>query len=153
MLPETKLLDLRNRTTDPQAVPCLIPVIGTSELNHLMWTNWKKQLATGCCKFLVDEQEAQGLLEDSGEFYQLSSEGFADRMIPFIETTSLIYEAINLKSIWKKDILKLEEPRSGTKDKAVVASYGNYIISQLELQWAKIEQEEDLDIDDIQLVW
>ena len=40
-----------------------------------------------------------------------------------------------------------------TKDKSVVMSYGNYVITKIENQWAQAEQEDTEDIDTIQLVW
>lgn len=154
VVPNTKLDDLRQRCKDPNPIPCVIPMVGTAELNHLVWTELKKQLNINSCKFLIDEQQKQSLLEDTGEYYQMSAERLSEVLLPYVETTSLVYEAINLKSEWKNDKLKLIEPRSGTKDKAVVCAYGNYIISKIELQWAKLEnQEDDSDMEDFQWVY
>lgn len=143
VVPETKLEDLRKRCKDPNPIACIIPIVGTADFNHLAWTELKKQLSINNCNFLVDEQHKQSLLEDSGEYYQLSVEKLADILLPYVETTSLVYEAINLKAEWKNDKLKLVEPRSGTKDKAVVCAYGNYIMSKIELQWAKLANSDD----------
>lgn len=154
VVPEAKLNDLRQRCKDPNPIPCIIPFIGSADLNHLIWTELKKQLSINSCKFLIDAQQKQSLLEDTGEYYQMSAERLAEVLLPYVETTSLVYEAINLKSEWKNDKLKLIEPRSGTKDKAVVCAYGNYIISKIELQWAKLEnQEDDSDMEDFQWVY
>lgn len=155
VVPEAKLNDLRQRCKDPNPIPCIIPIVGTPELNHLIWTELKKQLSIQSCKFLLDEQNKQSLMEENGEYYQLSVEGLAKKLLPYVETTSMIYEAINLKAEWKNDKLKLSEPRSGTKDKAIVCAYGNYIISKIELQWAKLENQDDddSDWDDIDLVY
>ena len=49
--------------------------------------------------------------------------------------------------------MKLKEPRMGTKDRAVFLSYGNYIASKLENKYNQSMQEDDVDIDDIQLVF
>lgn len=147
VVPDSKLEDLRQRCKDPNAIPCIIPVVGVTELNHLIWTELKKQLSINNCKFLIDEQHKQSLLEDDGSYYQMSAERLTEVLLPYVETTSMIYEAINLKAEWKNDRLKLVEPRSGTKDKAVVCAYGNYIISKIELQWAKLENEEDTSSD------
>ena len=154
VVPDAKLEDLRSRTKDKDPIPCIIPIVATGELNHIMWLDLKKQLTSLNCKFLISEADYQSTLEDDGTFYNLTSEELADKLLPYIETTAMIYEAINLKSDWKNDRLKLIEPRSGTKDKAVVCSYGNYIISKLEMQWLRsIQAKEDTDYDDIQLIW
>lgn len=153
-VPDAKIQELRSRSKDANPIPAIIPIQGTSEFNHLVWMELKRQLSINACKFLIDEQVKQSLLEDDGTYYQLSAEKLAEVLLPYVETTSLIYETINLKAIWKNDYLKLAEPRSGTKDKAVVCAYGNYIISKIELQWAKLEnQEDDSDMDDFQWVY
>jgi hypothetical protein len=159
VVPEAKLNDLRQRSKDPNAIPCIIPVVGTPELNHLIWTELKKQLSVNNCKFLVGTQEYENILVDNKEYFKDSGNSGIDELVkkklPYIETTSMIYEAINLKAEWKNDKLKLSEPRSGTKDKAIVCAYGNYIISKIELQWAKLENQDDddSDWDDIDLVY
>lgn len=153
IVPEAKLADLRSRTVDKEAIPCIIPAIGTADLNSTMWYDIKKQLTCGNCKFLIDENEYQTSLEQSGEYFKLSVEDLVDKMMPYVETSALIYEAINLDAEYKTDKVKLVEKRSMTKDKAVVMSYGNYIITKIENQWAQSEQDDDTDIDDIQLVF
>ena len=65
----------------------------------------------------------------------------------------LITEAVNLSAEFKDGRVRLKEPRSGTKDRAIVLSYGNYIASKLENKYNQSMQEDDVDIDDIQLVF
>lgn len=153
--PEAKLKDLRERCKDPDPIPCIIPIVATTDLNHAMWTELKKQLSIKACKFLMDEQHKQGELEDTGDYYRLPTETIARILLPYMETNSLVFEAINLKGTWKNDKLSLTEPRSGTKDRAVTCAYGNYIISKIELQWAKLENAEDnsADWDDFQCIY
>lgn len=153
VVPSTKLADLRERTVDPQAIPCIIPMIGTGELNSTCWVELKKQLECGNIKFLVSMQDRQEAIEDDGTFFKLSTEELAQELSPYGQTDLLIQEAINLKTEFKNDKIKLIEPRSGTKDRAVVLSYGNYIASLIENEWNKQNQNEDFDIDSIQLVW
>lgn len=153
VLPANKLEDYRNRTVDKEAIPCIIPIGGTLELNSDMWYGLKKEMSCNHCKFLVDEKEYQERLEDTGEYFNLSSEEFADKMLPYVQTNMLIYEAINLEATYINEKVKLSEKRSMTKDMAMVMSYANHIISKIENQWAKSKQEEEFDINNIQLVW
>ena len=153
LVPETKLADLRQRTVDKEAIPCIIPAIGTADLNSTMWFDIKKQLSCGNCKFLIDENEYQETLEKSGEYFSLGVEEIVDKMMPYVETSALIYESINLDAEYKSEKVKLVEKRSMTKDKSVVMSYGNYVITKIENQWAQAEQEDTEDMDTIQLVW
>lgn len=153
VVPQGKIEDLRNRTVDKNYKPCIIPMIGTSELNSIMWVELKKQLSCNNIKFLVSMQDRQTILEDNGEYFNLTSDELANELVPYGQTDELIREAINLKAEFKNDKVKLVEPRSGTKDRAVVLSYGNYIASLIENEWNKQAQTEEFDINSIQLIW
>ena len=65
----------------------------------------------------------------------------------------LIQECIELRPEYRNDKIKLVEPRSGTKDRAVILSYGNYMASLIEQEWLRQQQTDDDDLDDIELVW
>lgn len=150
---ESKLGDLRMRTVDPDAIPCVIPVIGTSELNHLCWVELKKQLETDNIKFPISMGERQDQLEDSGEYFTMSVEEIGDELAPYGEVDLLIQEAVNLRAELKMDKVYLREPRSGTKDRVIVLAYGNYIASLIENVWKKQMQKSSYDLNKIQLVW
>lgn len=150
---EEKLKDLRSRTIDKSAIHCVIPFIGTSALNSVSWVELKKNLEYNRIKFLISMDEYEQELIDSGDYYALSPESLADKMLPYGQTDMLIQEAVNLKTEIRNDNVKLVEPRSGTKDRIVVLSYGNYIASLIENEWNKQEQEEDYDLSDFQWVW
>lgn len=153
VIPQGKIDDLKSRTVDENYKPCIIPMIGTSELNSVMWVELKKQLSCNNIKFLVTMQDRQTILEDSGEYFNLTSEELANELIPYGQTEELIREAINLRAEFRNDKVKLVESRSGTKDRAVVLSYGNYIASLIENEWNKQAQTEEIDVSQIQLVW
>ena len=119
----------------------------------IMWVELKKQLSCNNIKFLVSMQDRQTILEDNGEYFNLTSDELASELVPYGQTDELIREAINLKAEFKNDKVKLVEPRSGTKDRAVVLSYGNYIASLIENEWNKQAQTEEFDINSIQLIW
>jgi adenine-specific DNA methylase len=77
----------------------------------------------------------------------------AQELAPYGQVDLMIQEAVNLSAEFKDGRVKLKEPRMGTKDRAVCLSYGNYIASKLENKYNQSMQEDDLDIDDIQLVF
>lgn len=153
ILPQGKLEDLRQRTVDKIPIQCMIPISATGDTNSIMWAALKKQLECNNIKFLISSQDKQTELEDNGKYFNLSSEELADELLPYNQVDSLIHEAINLKGEFKNDKIKLIEPRSGTKDRVVVLSYGNYIADLIENEWNKQSQKEDIDINSIQFVW
>ena len=153
IVPSGKIEDLRSRVVDVTPIQCMIPITATSETNSIMWAALKKQLECNNIKFIVSMQDRQTALEDSGEYFDLSSEALAEELLPYAQVDLLIQEAVNLKAEFRNDKIKLVEPRSGTKDRAVVLSYGNYIADLIENEWNKQAQIEEIDVSQIQLVW
>lgn len=150
---EAKLADLRSRTVDKNPQEIVIPIIGNADFNSLVWITLKKQLELGNIKFLVSMQDRQTALEDSGEYFTMDSEGLANELVPYGEVDLLIKECVELKTEYHNDRIRLQEPRGGTKDRAVILGYGNYIASLIETEWLRQEQNEEIDLDDIQFVF
>ena len=151
---QAKLDDLKHRTVDPEAIPCLIPMIGSSDNNSTWWLLLRKQLELGNIKFLVPLERKRELLEDSGEFFKLQSEELAEVLAPYGETDLLIQEAVALNLDVVKDKIVLKEDRNKTKDRVVVLSYVNAIFDKIENAWNKqLQEKDDFDIDDLELVF
>lgn len=153
VVPDAKLADYRMRTVDKNAYPCIIPFIGTSELNSLSWIELKKQLDNNNIKFLISAQDKQTEIEDNGEYFRMSSEEIVNVLLPYGQTDELIHEAVNLKKEYRNDKIKLVEPRTGTKDRVVILSYCNYIFSLIENEWLKQQQNDNSSWDDINLIY
>lgn len=153
VVPDNKIQDLVDRTVDKKALPCIIPMIGTADLNATMWVELKKQLESNNIKFLISCQDKQAQFEDSGQYFDMTSEEYAQAMIPYGQVEMLITEAINLSAEFKEGRVKLKEPRSMTKDRAVCLSYGNYIASKIENKYNQSYYDEEIDYNNIQLVW
>lgn len=153
VVPEAKLADYRLRTVDPNAYPCIIPFIGTGELNSLSWIELKKQIESGNIKLLISSQDKQNIIEDNGSFFKMTSEEIVKTLLPHGQTDELIHEAVNLKTEYRNDKVKLVEPRTGTKDRVVILSYINYIFSLIENEWLKQQQNSSSDWEDFQLVY
>ena len=119
VVPEGKLQDLRNRTVDKNAIPCIIPITGSTTLNSTMWIELRKQLDNGNIKFLVPMQTYQESLEDNGDIFGMTSEEVANALLPYAQVDLLVNEAVNLKAEIKDGGVKLSEPKNGFKDRAV----------------------------------
>ena len=124
-----KLDDLKSRTIDPQAIPCMIPIVGTSELNSNMWIDVQKQLRDESIELLIEDTQFEQDFAETNEYWKMNSEQRMEVMKPYTMTESLIGEAISLSQEWRNGQVKLTEPRSGTKDIIVSFSYGSYISS------------------------
>ena len=139
---QQKLDDLKSRTIDPQAIPCLIPMQGTTELNSNMWLDLQRKLRDGEIDLLIEDIEFEQKFEETKEYFTLTDEEKMRIRLPYVMTMALINEAINLSQEWKEGKVKLSEPRSGTKDIIVSFAYGNYVSS---LIINKLEQNENND--------
>lgn len=151
--PWGKIEELANRTVDLNALPCIIPIVGTSEFNSLGWQSLKKNLETNNIKFLVSMQEAKDNLTDTGDYFNMTSDDFALAVAPYGQTDETIQECVNLSAEYRDGKVKLVEPRSGFKDRAVVLSYGNIISERLDNKYAKAYQKPKVDFSAIQCVW
>lgn len=148
VIPQGKIDDLTSRTIDAQAIPCIIPMIGTSELNSLMWLDLQKRLRDEEIDFLIEDIEFDQSFEESKEYFTLTSEEKANIRLPYVNTMSLINEAVNLSQEWRDGKVKLSEPRTGTKDMIVALSYGNYIATLIQNKLEKEIEEEEYDDSD-----
>lgn len=153
VVPSNKLDDLISRTVDKNALPCIIPMVGTGELNATMWIELKKQIESNNIKFLVSMQDRQEILEDNGKYFNLSAEDLAKELAPYGQVDLLIQEAVNLQAEFRDGRPYLKEPRSGTKDRAVCLSYGNYIASKIENMYNQSLSMDDDDLSDLELVY
>lgn len=143
VVPKGKIDDLSNRAIDKQGIPCIIPFIGTAELNSNMWIQLKKDLTQEKISFLIDDLEFETQFEDTEDYYTKSAEERLLVRLPYTQTMLLINEAVNLTQEWRDGKVKLSEPRTGTKDKIVACAYGNYFFSLLENKLQKTEQNGD----------
>ena len=123
-----KIEDLRKRTIDPQAIPCIIPIIGTDEFNSAMWLDLQKRLRNSDIGFLIDSTE----FEENFDEYNYTEDERLKIRLPFVQTSLLVNEAVNLSQEWRSGKVRLTEPRTGTKDRIVALGYGNYIMTLLE---------------------
>lgn len=153
VIPWGKVEELARRTVDPDSLPCIIAMIGTSDLNSLCWQSLKKNLETNNIKFLIPMQDAKDHLTDTGEYFNMTSDEYAKAVAPYGQTDETIQECVNLSAEYRDGKVRLSEPRSGFKDRAVVLAYGNYIAEKLDNKYAKANQKQDFDLDSIQLVW
>lgn len=149
-----KLEDMRQRTIDPNAIPCIIPITASQEFNSLMWQDLNQKLRNEEICLLIDDLEYQTRCAEDKKYFNLTSEEKAQRQIPYIQTMLLINEAVNLTQEWRNGLLKLTEPRSGYKDRIVSFAYANYIATKIITNLEKkSQQNQTIDYSQLQLVF
>lgn len=142
-----KLNEYAARTVDPQAIPCLIPIRATTELNSNMWKSLWKALNNGTLRLLEDELQFEKGLDDA-KYVLMTSEEKALLKNPYVQTSMLISEGINLSQTWRNGTLTLTQPRTGHKDRCSALQYGNALADKIENKYAISQHQDDFDIDD-----
>lgn len=142
-----KINEYRQRTVDPEAIPCLIPMRATTELNSNMWKSLWKALNNGALRLLEDELQIEKKMDDA-KFVLMTSE---EKMLfknPYVQTSMLIAEGINLSQTWRNGTLTLSQPRSGHKDRCSAVQYGNALADKIENKYAISQHQDDFNIND-----
>ena len=145
---QAKLDDLKSRTVDDSAIPCLVPMIGTTELNSNMWLDLQKQLRDENIDLLIEDIDFEQEIETTKEYFQMTDTERFNLKLPYVMTMSLINEAINLSQEWREGRVRLSEPRTGTKDIIVAFAYGNYVSSLIINELEKDNENDDIDMDE-----
>jgi len=148
MMAEGKLDDLKRRTVDPNALPVMIPISANPDWNSNMWMDLSQRLRNSEISFLIDDLDFQQSLEQSKNYFKLTSEEKATMRLPYIQTMYLINEAINLTQEWREGKLKLSEPNTGTKDRVVALAYANLIATKIINKLERNEQTSGFNAED-----
>jgi extradiol dioxygenase family protein len=130
MVSSQKLTELRERTVDPDAIPCIIPILAGAEFNSNMWIDLSQRLRNKEIKFLIDDLDFSQDLDGNKKTMFLDNEEKSELRYPYLETMLLINEAVNLTAEWRNGQLKLVNTNT-TKDKIVALAYGNYMATRL----------------------
>lgn len=125
--------DLMARCKDAEAVPVIFPIKVTgyyaTQMNHDMALYTRAQFINNKIKLLIPEAQASELLMSMIEYRRLSQEEQVRVRTPYLQTTFLINEMINLESEIKSGYIKLTEPNNrARKDRYSSLSYGLYFL-------------------------
>lgn len=145
---ETKALNLMTKVVDSNAIPCAIPVVGSSERNQNFHIAMQKAIDKKYIFFPEDEINLRRKLSDDKEFIKASSVDRANRVIAHKQMNKLAVEATELQKEIKNGYIRLFEINHHPKDRIITAIYGNYFFTQIELKMLKGDQQEDLNEED-----
>lgn len=129
--------EIRSRCKDPDAAMVMIPIKVTgayaTQMNHDMALYTRGQFIGGKIKLLLTEAEASEHLMTMPEYRKLDPEDQVRVRTPYIQTTFLINEMINLETEIRGGLIKLNEPSArARKDRYSSLAYGLYFLKQKE---------------------
>lgn len=136
--------ELKNRTLGVDAIPVVYCISATAKLNSLMAVDMRDKLKKKLFGFLTDEIRAEDYLikTKAGEYLKnddITAKAFF--MQPYVQTSLMVNEAINLSMVLSAGNVKLIEPSTGRKDRIVTIMMGNYYASFLDSDLLKYNDE------------
>jgi hypothetical protein len=137
---------MAERCTYQNADKVIYSIKGNQQFNSDCAVALRDGLKRGKVRLLSNELEGREFLRKLKGYDNLPMESKTYYESPYIQTTLLINEMINLEGErTDSGLIRLKEPKSKRKDRYSSVSYGNYIASLLERSLLK---NEDFDIDD-----
>ena len=127
--------ELSKRTLGLNAIPVVYPISASAKLNSIMAVEMRDKLQKKLFGLLVDETKAEDYLikSKSGEYMKSDDVNVkAFYMHPYVQTSLLINEAINLTMTLSAGNIRLTEPSGARKDRIVCLMMGNYYASLLD---------------------
>lgn len=105
----------------------------TSDLNAEGYTNLLSQMDSKRMRFLVNERDANARIEDLSETKRKTQLQKQQLLLPYMQTTILKDELMNMTQSDSSGTFKLERITKGVgKDRVSSLMYGMYVIKQIE---------------------
>ena len=142
--------EMARRCTYTNARKVIYSIKGSTKLNSEIATNFRDALRRGKVRLLINEMDGKEILKKYKGYDTLAPELQAKLLTPYVQTTALVNEMINLEADFSSvGLVKLKESSTGRKDRYSSASYGNYVANILERELLQKEEEIYEDDDDI----
>ena len=132
----SKYDELLHRTLGVNALPVIYPIVPIGSLNSTMAVELRDKLQKRMIKFLIDENSAEDYLITS-KYKDIFMDhddvaGKAVLIAPYVQTSLLINECINLSMSLVGGNIKLTEPPNSRKDRFSSLLYGCHFCSILD---------------------
>lgn len=125
------------RCLDKEAPKVIWAINATAQLNNDMVLALREGFKQGRINLLVSEFDAEEILKDYRGYGSLTTEEKVALQLPYIHTTLLINELINLQSETKGVNIKVKEKSGMRKDRFSSLEYNWWVCTQLEQQYNK----------------
>jgi hypothetical protein len=137
--------EMANRALDKNALPLIFSMKSTSaQLNHEIAVSLRSVFQKKKIKLLINEIEGKEFLQDKLGLSNKSIEEQSKFLKPYIQTTAMINEIVNLEYQMVNGLVKIKEVGKNRKDRFSSISFANYYADILE----KELKSEDDDPDD-----
>ncbi len=138
--------ELFQRTTATNAIPIIYPISANAKLNNDIAVEMRDKLKKKMLGLLVEEVAAEDYLTKTNKEFLEFSDDFSMRpwyLHPYVQTTLLVNESVNLAMAIAGGNIKLVEPVGARKDRFTSVAYGNYFAMLLDQELLKERESVD----------
>ena len=126
--------DMAIRCQDENAPRVIYAVKADSTFNSNIAIYLKDDIRTGKLNLLYDEYKGREVLVDSPKFFTLPVEEQVQLIDPYLQTSLLIREMVELSYANDKGLIKVFEKSGNRKDRYSSLAYANYYANELEIE-------------------
>lgn len=120
------------RCQDPDAKPVVYSMKATSQINNDMAVSLRDCMRRKKIRFLINENDAEAMLRKNKKYRDLTVEEQMVIKAPYMQTTLLINEMINLMYDTSAGRIRVYEKGGMRKDRYSSVGYGNFLANELE---------------------
>jgi hypothetical protein len=135
--------EMRKRAKTPNPLPVVFSIKSGSRLNHEMASSMRVTLQNGNIELLISEIEAKDILSDKKHYMNSSPEDKVEYTLPYLQTTLLVNELVNLEHEIVGGFIKIKEKSGKRKDRYSSLSFCNYLAKLLEGENLQFEDQYD----------
>lgn len=124
--------EMKDRAKSPNPLPVIFSIKAGNKLNHEIATSLRGVLQSSYIELLINEIEAKDMLMDKKYYNEASLEDKVFYERPFIQTTLLVNELVNLEYEVIGGYIKVKEKSGKRKDRYSSLAFANYLAKYLE---------------------
>ena len=136
--------ELEERCKVRNAPKVIYAIKANSKSNNDMCLAVRTAFQNGYLNLLVDEHNAEQIVSKIRGYSKLSDKNKTDLVIPYLQTTFLINELINLTHDVSNGLIKVKERSGMRKDRYSSLEYGYYVVQELNKQLKPKSVESDI---------
>jgi len=123
---------------------CVWSIKANAEFNNRIATYLRNSIDVGKINLLIDQLDAKNkFLENNPKFRKMSSKEQIDMLMPYVQTSLLVDELINLKAEINGTKIRLRERSGKRKDRYSSMAYNNYVIERIARKQRNNEDDDD----------
>ena len=125
------------RSKDPNAIRVVWSIKANASFNNNIALSLRSAFSTHKINLLIDDHDAHKILnlENRRGYKKLTSEEQVDIRMPYVQTTLLINELVNLQFEINGTNIKLREKANMRKDRYSSMAYNNFVVGEIEREF------------------